>query len=154
MDNPEGVYADITWMGFVGEIVPEVYENRFSILERAIDLTIEFLYKELPIRRVEGCEVDNVSRGYITEKGFGQYFIHRTGHNIATDVSPHGPGVNIDDYESHDTREIIDGISFSLEPGIYSPDFGIRSETNVYIQNRRPIIVAGRQRQIIPILKM
>ncbi|MBR4812044.1 MAG: aminopeptidase P family protein, partial [Bacilli bacterium] len=73
--------------------------------------------------------------------------------NIAVDVSPHGPGVNIDNYESHDTREIIDGVTFSLEPGIYAPDFGMRSETNVYIKNRQPIYVAGHQEEIIAILK-
>lgn len=152
MDDPEGVYADITWMGYVGKEIPEIYSKRFAILKKAIDLDVEFLTKNLPLRRVEGYEVDDVSRSYIAQAGYGDYFIHRTGHNIAVDVSPHGPGVNIDDYESHDTREIADGVTFSLEPGIYAPDFGIRSETNVYIENRKPIVVAGRQEKIISIL--
>jgi len=152
MDDPEGVYADITWMGYVGKEIPEIYSKRFAILKKAIDLDVEFLAKNLPLRRVEGYEVDDVSRSYIAQAGYGDYFIHRTGHNIAVDVSPHGPGVNIDDYESHDTREIADGVTFSLEPGIYAPDFGIRSETNVYIENRKPIVVAGRQEKIISIL--
>jgi Xaa-Pro dipeptidase len=152
MDEPEGVYADITWMGYVGHEVPEIYAKRFAILKKAIDLDVEFLAKNLPLRRVEGYEVDDVSRSYIAKAGFGDYFIHRTGHNIAVDVSPHGPGVNIDDYESHDTREIADGVTFSLEPGIYAPDFGMRSETNVYIENRKPIVVTGRQEKIISIL--
>jgi Xaa-Pro aminopeptidase len=153
MDKPDAVYADITWMGYVGKKVPAKYEERFQILRKAIDFSFEFLSRELPKRRVEGYEVDDISRKVITEAGYGKYFIHRTGHNIAVDVSPHGPGVNIDNYESHDTREIVDGISFSLEPGIYGPDFGMRSETNVYIKKRRPIVVAGRQEKIIPILK-
>lgn len=152
MDDPEGVYADITWMGYVGHEVPEDYAKRFSILKKAIDLDVEFLEKNLPFRRVEGFEVDDVSRNYIAKEGYGEYFTHRTGHNIAVDVSPHGPGVNIDDYESHDTREVADGVTFSLEPGIYAPDFGMRSETNVYIENRKPVVVAGRQEKIIPIL--
>ena len=153
MDDPEGVYADITWMGYVGEEVPEVYAKRFEILKKAIEADFEFLKNELPKRAVAGYEVDQISRDYIKEAGFAEYFVHRTGHNIAVDVSPHGPGVNIDNYESHDTREIIDGVTFSLEPGIYAPDFGMRSETNVYIKNRQPIYVAGHQEEIIPILK-
>ena len=153
MDDPEGVYADITWMGYVGEEVPEVYAKRFEILKKAIEADFEFLKNELPKRAVAGYEVDQVSRDYIKEAGFAEYFVHRTGHNIAIDVSPHGPGVNIDNYESHDTREIIDGVTFSLEPGIYAPDFGMRSETNVYIKNRQPIYVAGHQEEIIAILK-
>lgn len=153
MDDPEGVYADITWMGYVGEEVPEVYAKRFGILKKAIEADFEFLKNELPKRAVAGYEVDQISRDYIKEAGFAEYFVHRTGHNIAVDVSPHGPGVNIDNYESHDTREIIDGVTFSLEPGIYAPDFGMRSETNVYIKDRQPIYVAGHQEEIIPILK-
>ena len=153
MDDPEGVYADITWMGYVGEEVPEVYAKRFEILKKAIEADFEFLKNELPKRAVAGYEVDQISRDYIKDAGFAEYFVHRTGHNIAVDVSPHGPGVNIDNYESHDTREIIDGVTFSLEPGIYAPDFGMRSETNVYIKNRQPIYVAGHQEEIIAILK-
>lgn len=153
MDDPEGVYADITWMGYVGEEVPEIYTKRFEILKKAIEADFEFLKNELPKRAVAGYEVDQISRDYIKGAGFAEYFVHRTGHNIAVDVSPHGPGVNIDNYESHDTREIIDGVTFSLEPGIYAPDFGMRSETNVYIKDRQPIYVAGHQEEIIPILK-
>ncbi len=153
MDDPEGVYADITWMGYVGKEVPEEIENRFQVLKKAIDLDIEFLEKNLPLRRVEGYEIDDIGRNYIESKGFGEYFTHRTGHSIAVDVSPHGPGVNIDNYESHDTREITDGVTFSLEPGIYAPDYGMRSETDIYIENRKPIPVGGRQEHVIAIMK-
>ncbi len=153
MDDPEGVYADITWMGYVGESVPEEIENRFQILKRAIDLDIEYLEKNLPLRRVEGYEIDDIGRKYIESKGYGEYFTHRTGHSIAVDVSPHGPGVNIDNYESHDTREIANGVTFSLEPGIYAPDYGMRSETDIYIENGKPIAVGGRQEHVIAILK-
>ena len=153
MDDPEGVYADITWMGYVGESVPEEIENRFQVLKRAIDLDIEYLEKNLPLRRVEGYEIDDIGRKYIESKGYGEYFTHRTGHSIAVDVSPHGPGVNIDNYESHDTREITNGVTFSLEPGIYAPDYGMRSETDIYIENRKPIAVGGRQEHVIATLK-
>lgn len=154
MDDKDGVYADITWMGYVGTEVPEIYANRFSILKNDIDQCVAFLANNLEKRKVKGFEVDDVARNYIEKEGYGDYFIHRVGHNIAVDVSPHGPGVNMDDYESHDYREIVDGVCFSLEPGIYAPDFGMRSETNVYIEKRRPVVVAGRQDKIIPILSL
>lgn len=153
MVDPEGVYADITWMGYVGEIVPKIFADRFLIVRNARDSAIAFLENNLPLRRVEGWEVDDVAREVITKAGYGSYFIHRTGHNIAVDVSPHGPGANIDDYESHDTRALIDHTSFSIEPGIYAPDFGLRSETNVFVDGNKPVVVAGLQAEIIPILK-
>lgn len=154
MDHPKAVYADITWMGYVGKEVPELYEKRFQILRNAVDTAFEFLKTTLPVRDVKGYEVDDVTREVVLKSGYGEYFTHRTGHNISVDVSPHGPGVNIDDYESHDTRSIIPNISFSLEPGIYAPDFGMRSETDVYIdENRVPHMVAGRQEHVLPILK-
>ncbi len=153
MDDPEGVYADITWMGYVGNNIPSEMAKRFAVLRSGIEKAFSFLSAELPKRRVEGYEVDRLMQEHIVSCGYGNGLIHRTGHNIAIDVSPHGPGVNIDDLESHDTREIIDGVTFSLEPGIYLPDFGMRSETNVYIENRKPIYIAGHQLEIIPILK-
>ena len=154
MDHPKAVYADITWMGYVGESVPSLYEERFQILRKAVDSAFSFLEENLPRRNVKGYEVDDVAREVVEKSGYGKFFTHRTGHNIAVDVSPHGPGVNIDDYESHDTRSILPCISFSLEPGIYAPDFGMRSETNVYIdENRIPHMVAGRQEHVISILK-
>jgi Xaa-Pro dipeptidase len=153
MDDPEGVYADITWMGYVGKEVPEVYAKRFAVVKAARDAVIAFLKKEIPLRPVAAYEADDVAREVITKAGYGDYFIHRVGHNIAVDVSPHGPGANLDDYESHDTRHLIEGTSFSDEPGIYAPDFGVRSETNLHILNHQAVVVAGLQDKIIPILK-
>ncbi len=152
MDDPDAVYADITWMGYVGESVPEVYEKRFAVLKKDIDLCLEFLNNEMGKRTVKGYEVDDVSRAYIKEEGYSEYYTHRLGHSIAVDVGPHGAGVNMDNYESHDDRSIIEGVCFSLEPGIYAPDFGMRSETNVYIKDNKPVVVAGRQDKIIAIL--
>ncbi len=153
MDAPKGVYSDITWMGYVGEEVPKVYEARFQILKKDVDLCVEFLKKNIGKRTVSGYEVDDVSRNYINEQGYGEYYTHRVGHSIAIDVGPHGCGVNMDNYETHDFREIIPNVCFSLEPGIYAPDFGMRSETNVLIDGDQVIVVAGRQDHIIPILK-
>lgn len=153
-DNDKAVYADITWMGYVGEIVPEVVKERFNILRRAVDTAFKFLQDNLKKRRVEGYEVDDVTREVVKQAGYLKYFTHRTGHNISIDVSPHGPGVNIDNYESHDTRRITKNLSFSLEPGIYALDFGMRVETDVYIDEEyNPIMVGGRQEEVIAILK-
>jgi Xaa-Pro dipeptidase len=154
MKDQDGVYADITWMGYVGKEVPAIYVERFNIVKNARDSAIKFISENIAKRDIEGYEVDDAARKVIVDAGYGEYFIHRTGHNIAIDVSPHGPGVNMDDYESHDTRKLIDGICFSIEPGIYAPDFGVRSETNVYIEKRKAIVTAGLQDKIIPILSL
>ncbi len=153
MDDPEGVYADITWMGYVGKEIPQIYVDRFNIVKAARDAVIAFLEKEIPLRPVMAYEADDVARKVIEDAGYGEYFVHRVGHNIAVDVSPHGPGANLDDYESKDNRLLLEGTSFSDEPGIYAPDFGVRSETNLHIRNRRLEVVAGLQDEIIPILK-
>lgn len=153
-DNDKAVYADITWMGYVSEVVPDVVKERFNILRRAVDTAFKFLQDNLKKRRVEGYEVDDVTREVVKQAGYLKYFTHRTGHNISIDVSPHGPGVNIDNYESHDTRRIAPNLSFSLEPGIYALDFGMRVETDVYIdEDYNPIMVGGRQEEVIAILK-
>lgn len=152
--DPDSVYADITWMGFVGTEVPSLYAGRFAIVKAARDGAIEFLKKTLPLREVQAYEVDDVARKIIAGAGYGEYFIHRLGHSIYTDDSPHGPGANLDNYESHDTRVLLDGTSFSDEPGIYAPDFGVRSETDLHIKGKELLVVGGLQDKIIPILSL
>lgn len=153
IDDPLAVYSDITWMGYVGREVPEIYAEAFQTLKTSIDMALSFLSENLPKRRVEGHEVDRLVRDYIKSKGYGPYFTHRTGHNIGVDVSPHGPGANIDDFESRDERALIPHTSFSLEPGIYTETFGMRSETDVYVdENLKPVVVGGRQEEILPLL--
>ena len=148
------VYADITWMGYCGTSVPQEVEDRFQLVKAARDGVIEFLSRELPKREVQAYEADDVARDIITKGGYGPYFIHRVGHNISDDVSPHGPGANLDNYESHDFRRLSEGTSFSDEPGIYAPDFGVRSETDLHIENRQLIVVGGLQDKVIPILAL
>lgn len=121
LNNQDGVYADITWMGYIGKEVPEVYVRRFEIVKAARKGVIEFLQREIPNRDVFAYEADDVARKIISEAGYGDYFLHRVGHNIAVDVSPHGPGANLDNYETHDDRKLLEGTSFSDEPGIYAP---------------------------------
>ena len=151
--DPEAAYADITWMAYVGSAVPEVYAKRFEIIRQARDAAIGFLAEELPKRKVFGYEVDNVAREVIEKAGFGPYFIHRLGHSIYNDDSPHGPGANLDDFESHDDRVLLEHTSFSDEPGIYAPDFGMRTETDLRIENGRIVVIAGLQETITPLLK-
>lgn len=154
MNDEDAVYSDITWMGEVSSTISLKVEERFHILRNAVDKAVDFLKENLKKRSVKGYEVDALVHSEIDKSPYGEYFIHRTGHNISYDVSPHGPGVNIDNYECKDTRSIIKNIAFSLEPGIYYTDFGMRLETDVYIDDDyNPILVGGRQEEIIPILK-
>ncbi len=149
IDDPSAVFADITWMGYVGESVPEKYKKPFDVIKNAIEKALNFLADELPVRKVAGYEVDDVCNRYLHECGYGDYIVHRTGHSISVGDSDHGIGVNIDNFETHDTRSVIDGIAFSLEPGIYTPEFGIREEINVYIKDRQPVVYTPIQKDFI-----
>jgi len=152
--EPGSVYADITWMGYVGKDVPAVYVDRFNIVKAARDGVIAFLKENLPVREVAAYEADDVARKIITDAGYGEYFIHRVGHNIADDVSPHGPGANLDNFESHDDRTLLSGTSFSDEPGIYAPDFGVRSETDLFHLKGELYVTGGLQEEIVPIMSL
>ncbi len=154
LNDESAIYSDITWMGEVSETISSKVSERFLILRHAVDKAVVFLKSELKKRRVEGYEVDRLIRDEINKTIYGSYFTHRTGHSIFNDLSPHGQGTNIDDYESKDTRAIIKNIAFSLEPGIYYKDFGMRLETDVYIDdNFEPVLVGGHQDEVIAILK-
>jgi Xaa-Pro aminopeptidase len=96
---------------------------------------------------IAGFEVDDAVRGHIQQKGYGEYFFHRTGHSIGTEV--HGTGANMDNLESHDERRIVPGSCFSIEPGIYLPEFGIRSEVNVYVGEGFASVTGEEQEQMV-----
>ena len=136
-------------MGYVGDSVPAKYKEPFEVIRIAIDRALAFLERELPLRKVAGYEVDDICNSYIKECGYGDFIIHRTGHSISIGNFDHGIGVNIDNFETHDTRTIIDGVAFSLEPGIYTTEFGIREEINVYIDNGKPNVFTKRQNDFI-----
>jgi Xaa-Pro dipeptidase len=132
LDRPSGVYYDITWTGYCGVTPPAALQNIFEVVRDARDRAIHRV--QAAIQRgevIHGFEVDDAARTYITDRGFGNYFIHRTGHSIGEEV--HGTGANMDNLETHDERRIIPRTCFSIEPGVYLPEFGIRSEVNVYI---------------------
>jgi Xaa-Pro dipeptidase len=154
LNKPDAVATDQTWTGYVGETVPEEYTRIFNIVREARDSAVDFIRKNVRAGKpIRGAEVDDVSRGVITRAGFGDQFTHRTGHSIGEET--HGNGVNIDDFETRDSRRIIPGVCFSIEPGIYlEGKFGVRSEINVYVSDK-DIEVTGQpiQTAIIPILK-
>lgn len=129
----ETVFADQTWMGFSGERVPEEVDRVWRTVRDARDAAIAAL-REAQGRGqlVAGFQLDQAARGVITAAGFGDYFVHRTGHSIDKDL--HGSGPHLDDYETHDDRRLIPGVGFSVEPGVYlTGRFGVRSEVNVHI---------------------
>ena len=152
MEN--AVWSDITWVGYLGETVPEKYVKIFNIVANARDAAFDLVNNRFNEgEEVRGFEVDDAARKVITEAGYGEYFIHRTGHSITTDL--HGSGAHMDDFESKDERLLLPSTSFSIEPGIYlTGDFGVRSEIDVYITPAKNVIATGvRQNAIVPILK-
>jgi len=134
---PGAVYADITWVAWTGEEAPQKHREIFEIVKTARDCGVEFIQAATGEGRTPcGYEVDDAVRKVIDDAGYGEYFFHRTGHSIG--IETHGVGVNIDNYETHDTRPLIPHIGFSIEPGIYLPEFGVRSEIDVYMNDTGP----------------
>lgn len=151
---PNSVWADITWVGFMGEKVTEKYVKIFDIVAAARDAAFNLVESRFNEgREIRGFEVDDAARNVIRKEGYEEYFIHRTGHSITTEL--HGSGAHMDNYETKDERLILPSTSFSIEPGIYLPDFGVRSEIDVFITPEGKVIATGgeRQKEIIPILK-
>ena len=154
-DNPEATYVDITWTAFVGEKVPEKIARVFDIVRQARDAAVAFIARRLAAgKSVRGGEVDDACRQVIEQAGYGEYFTHRTGHSIDTEV--HGAGVNIDHLEVRDDRSLIPGVGFSIEPGIYLPgEFGIRSEIDCYMgESGVEVTTAPSQEEVLPLLAL
>jgi Xaa-Pro aminopeptidase len=152
--QPGAICTDQTWTGYVGETVPEEFTRIFNIVRDARDAATEFVRKNVREgKSIRGAEVDDVSRGVIKRAGYGEQFTHRTGHSIGEEG--HGNGVNIDNFETRDSRRITPGVCFSIEPGIYlEGKFGVRSEIDVYVAEKE-IEVTGQpiQTEIVAILK-
>jgi Xaa-Pro dipeptidase len=132
-EDEAAIYADQTWMGFAGEAVPERIAELFAATRDARLAAIDLVRRRWDAgEEIAGWEADDASRAVITERGWGEFFIHRTGHSIDREL--HGSGPNIDNLESRDTRRLIAGVGFSIEPGIYlAGDVGFRSEVNVWM---------------------
>ncbi len=147
-NTPNAVYYDITWTGVIGT-PSEKQKKIFEIVSGARDAGIKKVQDAYAAkRRIAGWEVDEATRAHISAAGYGEYFIHRTGHSIG--VTVHGNGANMDNLETKDEREIIPNTCFSIEPGIYFPgDFGVRSEVNVLVRNGAAEVTGKIQRELV-----
>jgi len=147
-----GIYADITWVAYTGTKteIPREYVEKFEVLVRARDAAVSFLNNNLRDRTVGGYEVDDACRAVIERAGYGELFTHRTGHSITSDV--HGVGPNIDNLETEDRRILQPGHLFSIEPGLYTNEFGLRTEINCLItENGAEVTTRPQQQEIVPL---
>jgi Xaa-Pro aminopeptidase len=145
------VYYDITWVGYLGAKVPDKFAKVFKVVREARDAAVDLIQKSIKSGKpLQGWQVDNASRRVIEKAGYGKYFFHRTGHNIGQTI--HGNGVNMDGLETHDARHLIPETCNSVEPGIYLPEFGIRSEVDVYIDEKEARVTGAVQQEILALL--
>jgi Xaa-Pro dipeptidase len=148
---PDSVYYDITWMAYLGVTVPEKYAKIFRVLREARDRAVELIRSQAKAGKpLQGRQVDKAARAVIEKAGYGKYFFHRTGHNIGTSV--HGNGVNMDGLETQDERHLIPHTCNSVEPGIYLPEFGMRTEVDVYVDSKDARVTGAIQTEILPLL--
>jgi Xaa-Pro dipeptidase len=146
-NTPHAVYYDITWTGVIGTPTDRHVEI-FNIVTGGRDAGVKKVQEAYAgKRRIAGWEVDQATREHITNAGYGEYFVHRTGHSIGEHV--HGNGANMDNLETKDDREIIPNTCFSVEPGVYLPEFGVRSEVNVLIHNGAAEVTGKIQRELV-----
>jgi len=146
-DAPDAVFSDITWTCFLGNQAPERIQAVFNTVLAARDRGVEVLRERWSDgARIEGWEVDDAVREVIVANGFGDYVLHRTGHNLGLEI--HANGVNFDNFETHDTRQVIPGITCTIEPGVYVGEFGVRSEINVYMSDQGPVITTPPQKEL------
>jgi Xaa-Pro aminopeptidase len=151
---PHAVYDDITWTFFIGESVPAEHQKIFNVVRDGRDAAIKEAQQRYPSGEVlYGWQIDDVARQSITKAGYGQHFIHRTGHSIHEEV--HGNGANIDNLETQDSRRLMARTCFSIEPGVYlKGTFGVRSEVDMYLSEEEAIVTGlPIQTEVIPILK-
>jgi Xaa-Pro aminopeptidase len=152
MDRPRAVYSDLTRVGFLGDTVPEQYTQIFNIVAAARDAAIDRVKAAFAAgETLMGYQVDEAARGVIEKAGFGEFFTHRTGHNIGQEV--HGNGAHMDGLETREDRRVLPRTCFSVEPGIYLPEFGVRSEVNVYVDATGGVHVTGGelQREVVKV---
>jgi Xaa-Pro dipeptidase len=147
---PGAVFADITWMGFTGSAVPDKYARVFAAARDGRNAGVEAVKRAVAEgRELRGYEVDRATRDVIDRAGYGAQFIHRTGHSLGQEV--HGNGAHMDDYETHDERRLIAGTGFTIEPGIYSQEFGVRTEVNMFVGEGTAEVTGPMQTEIAPL---
>jgi Xaa-Pro aminopeptidase len=148
--EPGAVFADITWVGFTGPVVPEEYARAFAAARDGRDAAIELVQSSARAgRELRGFQVDRACRTVVDRAGYGAEFIHRTGHSLGETV--HGNGVHLDDYETHDDRRLIPGTGFTIEPGVYTSRFGVRTEINMFMDERDAYVTGPCQTEIVPL---
>jgi Xaa-Pro dipeptidase len=149
--SADSVYYDISWVGYLGAQVPEKYAKVFRVLCEARDRAVELIRSSVKAGKpLQGWQVDKAARSVVDKAGYGKYFFHRTGHNIGTAV--HGNGVNMDGLETQDERHLIPRTCNSVEPGIYMPEFGMRTEVDVYVDEKEARVTGAIQTEILPLL--
>ena len=148
LDTADGVYYDITWVGYCGPQPPDAMQRVFEIVREARDKAIARVQSAVAAKRqLSGYEVDDAAREHIRAAGYADYFFHRTGHSIGAEV--HGTGANMDNLETHDERRVIPWTCFSIEPGIYLPEFGIRSEVDVFVDENSARVTGEVQNKLL-----
>ena len=148
-ETEASIYSDQTWMGYLGEAVPDRYNEIFAVIRDGRDAGVAHIRKQFDAgKAIQGYEVDDATRGVVSARGYGAAFIHRTGHSIDTET--HGMGPNMDNLETRETRTLIEGVGFSIEPGIYlADDVGMRTEIDVYMGPDGPEVTTPEpQREI------
>jgi len=148
LDRPGAVYADITWMGFTGNRAPDRHAAAFAAVAAARDAAIALVQRAAAAgEEPRGWQVDRAASSVLRSAGFGDRIMHRTGHSLGESV--HGNGVNMDDYETHDDRRLLVGTGFTIEPGVYFDDFGVRSEINMIVGPRDARVTGPLQTAIV-----
>jgi Xaa-Pro dipeptidase len=149
-NKPSAVYYDITWVGIVGKPASDRQREVFKVVRDARDLGVKTVQDAVAAGKpIAGWEVDHAVRGHIQKANYGDKFIHRTGHSIGTEV--HSNGANMDDLEIHDERRILPNTCFSIEPGIYLPEFGVRLEVDVLVRAATAEVTGRIQKEIVTI---
>ena len=147
-NTPRAVYYDITWTGFVGKAPSDRMHEVFRTVRDARDLGAKFVTDAIAAgEKIAGWQVDRAVRSHIKKAGLADYFVHRTGHAIGTDV--HANGANMDDLEIHDERQVLPNSCFSIEPGVYLPEFGVRSEINMLVRSNSAEVTGRMQSEIV-----
>ena len=141
------MFGDITWTAYVGNRVPAKHQEVFDIVTGARDAALEEIERAFEEGRpLRGWELDKVARDYIDAAGYGECFNHRLGHSLGREV--HSNAVNLDSWETFDTRRLIPGVAVTIEPGVYVPEFGVRSEIDVFISEDGPRVTTEMQREV------
>jgi Xaa-Pro dipeptidase len=150
LEKPGSVFYDITWTGAVGRAPTDREGLVFETVRNGRDAAIATVEKAFANgSTIRGYEADDAARDVIRAAGFGQQFTHRTGHNIASEI--HGSGAHLDNLETHDERRILPCTCFSVEPGIYLPEFGVRSEVNMLTASGKAWVTGAVQRELVRI---